>query len=125
MTPPQVEWKEIRSPAGDQLPITIDLKAGEFSPRPPMRTYSLTHPQAGFLEFTVPYMNPEDVEAYLAKKLADLPVVERMTLHNALMKTATFMWEGYALWLDDPAEARLQLRGDEEVSRWFRAKEAA
>ena len=90
---------------------------------PPVRTFSMTYKDIGYIEFSIPVSNPQDVEAYLLKKLADLPVVERMTLHDDLMKIATEMWDGYCLWVGDPTEARNELRDDEEVSRWLRAKE--
>ena len=122
LIPQQVEWKGNRSPARGHESRTIDLEPEKPSERPPMRTYSLNHPQAGYLQFTIPYMNPHDVEAYLAKKLADLSTVERMTLHNDLMKIATQMWDGFCLWVGDPVKARLQLRSNDEVAAWFDAE---
>ena len=85
----------------------------------PIRTYSQTHPEIGFIEFSVPVMSPQDVEAYLHNKLSELDPAERFTLTTELLKQAEEMWSGYALWVGDPVAARLKLRGDEEVSQWL------
>ena len=122
LIPPQVEWKENRSPTRDRESSTIDLNSDQHSPRPPMRTYSLNHPEAGYLQFTIPYMNPQDVEAYLLKKLSHLPVIDSYTLQTDLMKIATQMWDGFCLWVGDPVKARLQLRSNDEVAAWFDAE---
>lgn len=84
---------------------------------PLMRSFTWNHPQAGFLQFTVPYHNPDDVEAYLHRKLAYLPTIDSFVLHQDIMKIAKDMWDGYALWVGDPVKARLELRNDPEIAR--------
>ena len=85
----------------------------------PTRTYSQTHPQVGYLDFTIPVQSPQDVDAYLVKKFADVPLTHRMKLHSELLKIATELWSGYALWVGDPEIARLELRRGEEISQWI------
>lgn len=90
-------------------------------PTHPIRTYSQNHPQAGYLEFTIPIHSPQDVEAYLSNKLSGLSPAERLSLANKLLKQANEMWSGYALWVGDPVEARLELRQDKEIMQWLAA----
>ena len=88
---------------------------------PPIRTFSITHPQVGFVEFSIPLMNPKEVESYLMRKTEHLPPAESFLLIQKLMKTANELWSGYALWLGDPVEAREELRKDKELTRWSAA----
>ena len=81
----------------------------------PIRTYSITNPEAGFIEISVPIMSPVDSEEYLRTKLADVPLQDRLKLHDKVMEIVTGMWNGYALWVGDPAQARIELRHDEET----------
>ena len=81
----------------------------------------MNHPLAGHLEFCIPLQNPTDVEAYLFRKLVHLPIADQMKIRSALLKRANAMWSSYSLWVGDPDEARLELRQDEEVARWFAA----
>ena len=83
----------------------------------PIRTFSLNHRIAGYLEFSVPIMNPQDVEAYLRDKLAAVPLRDRLKLHDEVMKQATFMWDAFSLYIGDAEAARLELRKDDEVMR--------
>ena len=50
-----------------------------------VRTYSQTHPKVGFIQFSIPVMNPQDVEAYAIRKAKDLPAGERFILVNQLL----------------------------------------
>ena len=87
----------------------------------PIRTYSMSHPIAGYIEFSIPVMNPKDVDAYLILILADLPITDRMKLHNELMKWATEMWNAFSLFVGDADAARLELRQDPEITAWLAA----
>ena len=88
----------------------------------PIRTFSMQHPIAGYIEFSVPVMNPDDVNVYLHKKLSPLSEVDRFILTNKLMKIATDMWDSYALWISDPDAARLELRNDPDIAAWMSAE---
>ena len=90
-------------------------------PPPKIRTFSISHSQAGYIEFSIPLQSPTDVDAYLHRVLADLPVTDRMTIHSEMMKRAEELWNGYALWLGDPEKARLELRNMEEHQLWSAA----
>ncbi len=68
-------------------------------------------------------MCPEDVGAYLVRKLEELPITERMKLHSELLKRAEEMWNGFCLWVGDAAEARLELQHNPEVNAWLQAGE--
>lgn len=83
----------------------------------PIRTYSMNHKDAGYIEISVPIMNPVDSEEYLRTKLADVPLQERLKLHGEVMKQATFMWDAFSLYVGDAEAARLELRKDDEVMR--------
>lgn len=100
--PPKRDLFNRNAPLGDNIPI---------------RTYSQNHPQVGFLEFSIPFHSPTDVEVYLLEKLSHFPVAERLQLYNELMKVATDLWQGFALWVGDPDEARMELRRNEEMVR--------
>jgi hypothetical protein len=74
---------------------------------PEIRTFSLLHNEVGTIEFSIPLQSPREVDAYLCRILADLPVAERMQLHTEMMKRADDMWASHALWLGDPEASAL------------------
>ena len=88
---------------------------------PPIRTYSQTLPNVGYIEFTVPVQNPQEIQAYLQRKTKHLPPDESFLIVGKLMKIATEMWDGFALWLGDPVEARLVLLQDPDIQAWLEA----
>lgn len=88
----------------------------------PIRTYYQNHPQAGYIEFSIPVQSPQDVEIYLRDKLLILPIIERLKLHEELTKQATFMWDAFALFVSDPVQARIQLRQDPDIAAWKAAE---
>ena len=90
-----------------------------MSDKPPVRTFSMVHPEAGFIEFSIPLMSPAGVETYLDKKLAALDPGERFILTSKLVKQADEMWGSFALWIGDPVRAREELRNDKEISVWL------
>ena len=85
----------------------------------PIRTFSMNHPTAGFIEFSIPVMNLDDVEAYLQRQTKDMEVGEAHLLVQDLISKATDMWNGYALWIGDPVQARLKLSKDKEIQQWL------
>ncbi len=98
--PPKRDLLNRNAPLGDSIPI---------------RTYSQTHPEVGFLEFSIPIQTPEEIEGYLIRKCQDLSPTERYFLVNKLLKIADEMWSGYVLWVGDPVEARSKLLENSEV----------
>jgi len=114
-----IELSDIWKPA--EMDVEHNQKETSGMNNIPVRTFSMTHPIAGFLEFSIPIQNPQDVEAYLHVKLEELPPAERFTLTNKLVKQAEDMWGSYALWIGDPVPARLDLRSREEIQRWLAA----
>ena len=88
----------------------------------PIRTYSQNHPQAGYIEFSIPLMNPQEVETYI-QNLPGLDPVQRYSLANEMLKQADEMWSGFCLCVGDPVQAREELRKDEEVSKWLQVSQ--
>ena len=85
----------------------------------PIRTYSINHKEAGFLEFSIPVSNIQDVEAYLRRRTTNLPLTERIKLQDDLLAIAKQLWEGFACWVGDPVQARIELRQDPEIEAWL------
>lgn len=86
---------------------------------PPIRTFTINHPRAGWIEFSIPLQSPTDVDAYLRRTLAGLPVTDRMKIHAEMIKRAEELWNGYALWVGDAEAARLELRKNKENTIWL------
>ena len=68
-------------------------------------------------------MTPQEVENYLQRKTKHLPFGESFLIIGKLMKIATEMWDGFALWYGDPVEARVILRQEPEVRGWLDAED--
>ena len=88
----------------------------------PVRTYSQYLPEVGYIEFSVPVQNPQEIEAYLRRKTEHLSPDKSFLIVAKLMKIATEMWDGFALWLDDPVVARLMLLQDPDIQAWLAAE---
>ena len=54
----------------------------------PVRIFSMKHPQAGWIEFSIPLQSPSDVASYLSRILEPLPAIDQMMIHDEMMKRA-------------------------------------
>ena len=66
------------------------------------KSYTIRNPETGDHASVIAALpKGTDVDAYLCRVLADLPVADRMKIHSEMMKRADEMWDGYSLWLGD------------------------